>query len=293
MVIDQESNYLLITIFLSVINLIVVKDSFVMVYLLLQTTTILIGYIAAHFFNIKRDDQKNFNHKLIPGLALSLLVGSGFFYWFANTPALLKIWDGFIFIVFRTVGLILSPLEFLDSLEFGKKRESEEEIVMTEPEFMEQSDRETLVESIPTSTIITGIAIFVIILVILFIIRLYRQGLKNTEEKEKVHVDIYDESINKTNQAESWISKLFNFRSKKPDHRVRQLVFQFERRAIKYDKGRHRFETLEDWLQRLGFKVNFEVYQKVRYGDLNVTQQEIETLEAELKEVEYKWGRES
>ncbi|PAV27633.1 hypothetical protein CIL05_20950 [Virgibacillus profundi] len=64
------------------------------------------------------------------------------------------------------------------------------------------------------------------------------------------------------------------------------MVYKFERQAIKNNRGRYSFESIEDWFKRLKHDVNIATYQKVRYGDLEVSEQEIDQLGQQLKEIE-------
>jgi hypothetical protein len=75
---------------------------------------------------------------------------------------------------------------------------------------------------------------------------------------------------------------------KKPDHPVRRLVYDFEKRLAKTKFHRRKSETVENWLQRIGAASDLKIYQHVRYGMKTVDETEIELLKEELKSLEEK-----
>jgi len=54
---------------------------------------------------------------------------------------------------------------------------------------------------------------------------------------------------------------------KSPTDFVRKIIYQFEGKANKVKLGRIPYETLEEWLNRLGVSSYFNMYQMVRYGE--------------------------
>ncbi|WP_156324537.1 hypothetical protein [Bacillus sp. FJAT-27245] len=71
-----------------------------------------------------------------------------------------------------------------------------------------------------------------------------------------------------------------------PDNLLRREIFNLEYFAVKNGFGRLGFETVGEWLSRIGAPSNQRViglYEDVRYGDLNVTHSELEFARGELK----------
>ncbi|TCT15288.1 hypothetical protein EDD68_1376 [Melghiribacillus thermohalophilus] len=63
----------------------------------------------------------------------------------------------------------------------------------------------------------------------------------------------------------------------KPDHPVRKWFYEFEQFTQKHGLGRRLSETIEEWFARIGFSPeSVSIYQKVRYGDQTLTEEEIE-----------------
>src|SRR5690625_7470472 len=83
--------------------------------------------------------------------------------------------------------------------------------------------------------------------------------------------------------------KIFNIlrnQLKKPKHPIRRYVLKLEKKTMPHDYGRKPHETIEEWLKRIDIDTNLEIYQKVRYGKEEVTEQEAATLKAELRKIE-------
>ena len=63
------------------------------------------------------------------------------------------------------------------------------------------------------------------------------------------------------------------------------MVYDFEQKAAKSHKGRQPFESLEEWFERVDLDSNLSIYQKVRYGNDKITDQELKLLQAQLREM--------
>src|SRR5699024_11721321 len=77
-------------------------------------------------------------------------------------------------------------------------------------------------------------------------------------------------------------NRLYDSLFQRPSHPVRRLLYQFERKMIGTSYERHSFETIDRWSKRIGLATNLEVYQKVRYGNLEVNNEEVEKFKKEL-----------
>ncbi len=87
-------------------------------------------------------------------------------------------------------------------------------------------------------------------------------------------------------------------KQKPPEDEVRRLMFDLEQLAIKKKRGRLPNETLEEWLQReTTFNESFmKLYAKVRYGEMKLTDKEVETCRAmaeEIRKVMKQWKKAS
>ncbi|WP_284141158.1 hypothetical protein [Virgibacillus sp. LDC-1] len=65
-------------------------------------------------------------------------------------------------------------------------------------------------------------------------------------------------------------------------HPVRKMIVDFERKAINHRRGRKAYETLEEWFNRIGVSIDTDTYQKVRYGEKDVSKAEMTALKKQL-----------
>jgi len=78
---------------------------------------------------------------------------------------------------------------------------------------------------------------------------------------------------------------LFCKKEKRPSDLIRREIFDFEKYAQKMDAGRHPFETVEEWWQRVGLNGAdhaIHTYEKIRYGNQNYSHEELNQLKHEL-----------
>lgn len=73
---------------------------------------------------------------------------------------------------------------------------------------------------------------------------------------------------------------------RKPDHPIRKLLYQFEVRLTKRGFGRQPHETIENWFTRLQLSdYNIQIYQKVRYGGEEVSEEEVRSFKKNLQQI--------
>ncbi|WP_010652014.1 hypothetical protein [Oceanobacillus massiliensis] len=64
---------------------------------------------------------------------------------------------------------------------------------------------------------------------------------------------------------------------RQPEHLIRKYVLEFEKEANQNGYGRKKYETIEEWFIRLKLEPDdLELYQKVRYGNQELTNEEYE-----------------
>jgi hypothetical protein len=71
--------------------------------------------------------------------------------------------------------------------------------------------------------------------------------------------------------------KRFSEKQLPPEDMMRKEIFKFEKYAHKLNNGRYPFETLEEWLKRIGLNENEQIislYEKIRYGQESSTNEE-------------------
>src|SRR5699024_2148020 len=144
-------------------------------------------------------------------------------------------------------------------------------------------------------TVITIVAFCLMFAIIIFLTIKY---FKNRKKKEVVHRsnapsntadNIRYADIAVSQKAPKTHVRMF----KKPEHPIRKLVFRFERKEEKYNKGRLPFETVGEWLKRIGMDDELSIYQQVRYGDVSkVKEADIEFLKKRLNVLRDELGNE-
>lgn len=130
------------------------------------------------------------------------------------------------------------------------------------------------------------IVLLVIALCVFMIFRLVQRksGKKHIAKERDVLIRTEEEIDRQYGSFDGGYSK--QIFSRKPKNEVRKLVYQFEKRLAKTNHRRKPFETIENWLNRIGAGSELVVYQKVRYGNKEVENAEISHLKEELKTLE-------
>ncbi|ASK61126.1 hypothetical protein CFK37_02415 [Virgibacillus phasianinus] len=126
-----------------------------------------------------------------------------------------------------------------------------------------------------------GIAVVLLLAVIFFLSRKkLRDPGKNTK-RERIASDIVQgEFANKKKTG------FFNRSVEKPTNEVRLEVFKFEQSAARKGIGRKQSETIEEWFQRIGINASYlDIYQKIRYGGSNLTEDEIQLFNQQLEKI--------
>ncbi|MGY3716506.1 hypothetical protein ACWE42_13385 [Sutcliffiella cohnii] len=129
-------------------------------------------------------------------------------------------------------------------------------------------------------------AIIFLIIFIVALIYLRKVKVKRLDVEDDVS---YNTKTNKWRRKNEWWQK-------PPKDEVRKLVFDLEKLAYKKGRGRKRNETLEEWLVRESILSEqfFTLYEKVRYGELHLTENEIilcKELAKEIRETIKKWEK--
>ncbi|MFD2045116.1 hypothetical protein ACFSTA_15640 [Ornithinibacillus salinisoli] len=283
--VKRENFYLILTIVLGTGLVVLIKDTQVLMFVFVQLILVVIGNISSHVAVIKKTDQKAFNRSFwYRFLGIIFLVSLSFFLLSdVIRNAFLK--GYLLFTSGLTSGLsnILEPLPDVNLYDFVDYGTEEEQISELEnPEFKKS------ISNIPVVAMIYfGLTAIAIGFGAFFILRFFRTRFKF---KKETHEDnnIYQKSEEKLVHVKSQKRK-YRKKLKRIQHPARKVIYRFEHQAGKFQKGRKPFETIEEWLQRIGFDVNLEVYQKVRYGDIDVSDKEVEQLLVEVTNMEVKF----
>src|SRR5699024_6894896 len=131
-----------------------------------------------------------------------------------------------------------------------------------------------------------GTLIYVLIIIIAFIIiRLFRYRLLKRKIERNTPSLSYEKVINDHGEK-GLIKRIFG---KPPEHQVRKIIYRFEREAWKLKVGRHPYETLEEWLNRIDAPIDYGIYEKLRYGKKDVSKEEVDSLDHHLRAIVKRW----
>lgn len=230
--------------------------------------------------------------------ALILLAGSmilyGVYPLLRGMIGLLLAGVGFVFekVVIGIVGLLAwlgLDLRFLEGIVDEK---TYQQVTGNTGESMNQLEDLAEVPPVPSEgfDIINGwtITIFLIFMVIFagFLAKKsYRKVAEKSESKPVSSIE-YSSISRDTNHDVNYLIQ------SKPENPFRRKVFEFEQEAKERGLGRHRNETIEEWFKRLNLKPeNLNFYQKIRYGEMELTNSEEEQASFLLKELR-NWGNE-
>lgn len=129
-----------------------------------------------------------------------------------------------------------------------------------------------------TETISAETIMYIIIGLSLIIAVAFYYRNRNRFIRRKTKINDKDKTNIETEKLPYRFSELKEKRKKKaPKSEIRKAFFELERWAAKHQLGRYYDETVEQWLQRLQLDPNrykdvVHLYQKVRYGEQSVTE---------------------
>jgi hypothetical protein len=280
LVTNRGLSYIMLTGFSSVCMYLITKEIAVMIYLILQFIILVFGFILSQIAVVDKQIISKLNYYL--GLYyIGLLSLVGFVcYWVISQFYLFQLWDKIVYVIFSFVGRILYIFPFTEEFEF--KRAQNIAGMGTSEEGVEYSNSAlTTIASIFGVNVLIGV--FISLFGVFMLMMIYRKDYSPLDVANSGKVmNIISTSYNSLIIKSVLKSKMKNFVVYKR-HPIRKLIYDFERKAKKGNYGRKKFETLEDWLPRIGIQEkNLESYQRIRYGNMDVSEREVEDLKREL-----------
>lgn len=285
--VSRENKYLLCALILTAAVSILVNDSRVMVFLFLQLVILIGGYASSHLATIKREDRKHLDFKLPVYFVGALALSAGlFFLLFENLLTLARnVGQGFLSLLIGVIDTSTNVLSFIDVRQLGWPEQDADKVYSGDG-YWNELEEFNVIESMSLFIVIAIVVLFLALFVFFVVVFWKRRSKTQMHKEEKANT--HSHSINGLDHVEQSINRTFRNLIKRPDHPIRRMVYQFERKAVKNKKGRKQSETIEEWFNRIGINMEIEIYQKVRYGTKNVTDHEIEQLTAQLKAIETK-----
>lgn len=280
---NRENGYLILTLILTALAIMIVGDSQIIIYACLQVTMLIFGNILSHLAVLNKQDRHVFRWKTSTLILLPLTVGTILFIplYHSGHLILFKLWDGFsllIFILASTVGKILQLFE--NGQDGSELDEIEDGMPFIEDDQFNKNETESLIEVVAPYIFIAVILILMIIFVI-FVFKLSKRFKQRKSPAFAVSVATYDQIDEKERGIQSVFASIKQ-KFSRPAHPVRRYVYDFERKMSHTDNHRRPFETVEEWLTRIGLDDDLTTYQKVRYGEEEVPDEDIKQLKNHL-----------
>ncbi|MEN2768401.1 hypothetical protein [Ornithinibacillus xuwenensis] len=288
--VKRESIYILMTIILTIFVSILVHDSQIMLYPFLQFSILFIGFVFSHFIYVSKQDRKRIDYKIPVYFVGILSVGAFLFFILFEgfRTVTVTLWKGLLDGASGALIGISNMLSFLEVEQRGWPEQDNSDGHEFNPENAGQVIEEPSIVDQLTGLLVLGVTavlLCAIIIILLWVVkkRIVKR-LSGVEQRDEVTINVTEVSLEtpRENRSIFGIKRFF----KPPEHPIRKMLLQFERKANKKQKGRKPFETVEDWFNRIGLNANIEIYQRVRYGELNVSDDEKNTLKEQLKKME-------
>ncbi|SHF87228.1 hypothetical protein [Ornithinibacillus halophilus] len=286
--IHRENHYIVATLLLTAVVSILVHDSLVMLYPFLQFVILFLGYIFSQVYVVNSNDRKQINYRLPLYFVGLLAVGAGIFFVIFDSVrnTVLSLTQG----ILNGAGAALRGgsdlLSFFTVKERGWPKQTPEEAKHGDG-YWDELQQFNVIEG-GSILLIAGVSVILLVALGVIIYSLIKRKKRNSDASvEKSDAVSYGSLMDRNGQGQI-LKNPFKKYFKKPSHPIRKLVYQFEKKASKSNNGRMASETLEDWIARTRFNLNFDSYQKVRYGLKEVTDEELKELKLQLKEIETK-----
>ncbi|MDY0395984.1 DUF4129 domain-containing protein [Virgibacillus halophilus] len=283
---ERELFYLKAAFFVAAFDIIVVKESMAFVYTCFIFLIVISGYFTSQFIAVDRNSRKEtakiwktvlyFPSLLLGPVCLFLCVkGDQFLFWLWN-----KIINTLIYVA--TLPLYLLQLSDFDFQKFKAKEvktlEDNGERLLPEP----GDNGQTISEQAAAYVKWMFIALLLIALLYLVVRVLKRKHQVYDTTVSQLPRMHFEKEMKEKEAHKKFKHKLRQF-ALKPRHPVRRMMLAFEKGMREQKFGRKYSETVEEWLRRIGLDDQLEVYQKVRYGEKEVSKDEINELTSKLR----------
>ncbi|MCG3419677.1 hypothetical protein [Oceanobacillus jordanicus] len=285
-IISRESSYILLTLLLMVVVGMLVPDVRAMLFPFLVILLNVIGYLWSHLAALSKTERKQVDKKLIPAFVGILIAGALLIYltydlfsWMMTNQ-----FYGVISLIGGTLSWFANLLQFIEMPERGWP--DQENQTEAGDGYWNKIENNSLVEQITPYLAIAAVitlVLFAIVLLVLF----WRKRFKKPLSVEEADSSVSYSALDSHSDMDSGRTSRFNRWLNKPKHPIRKLVYQFERKAHKNKKGRRKYETIEEWFNRIDVNADLEIYQKVRYGEMEqVSESDVTKLRSAIKEAD-------
>lgn len=288
LILNRENGYLKITLLLATLFILFIQDPQVIYYTFGLFLLLIFGYVGGQLAIMDKQQRRQVDYKLFIIVFGTISLGALITYlsfdvlrWVTG-----KLWGAYSFFMVILGDLGIRFMEKVDWVypEIADPNEFEIEGNL-EQHVQDTSHNKLLLTGNVLTYVYIAIAVVIVALIIMYVIRLYKTKIQ-TDNVTHSKVVSYESLNNYDHNRRSIFKRMFNRYFNKPNDIVRKMVYDFEHKARKKGQGRYPFETIEDWLTRLQINDNLSIYQKVRYGEIEANDTEIEMLKEQLKKIE-------
>jgi|SRR5699024_1681955 len=291
----REAIYIILGIVISAFHLLIMNTWTFYGYFLLLLVFVFLGYIVSHIAVVKKQARKQFQYQLI-FYFFAILTGSAALFYLLADPikkSVFFLWH--LAVIMFTGGLkgFSAAVGYVLTGDIERGWPDQEDDGGN-PSSYPREEREAvsghyIMDYVNPGFVIAVACLLLVVIILLTIMFFNKRKRKKALNSGRKPADISHQSPLQYSGVDE-VPKGFRnpFRLfKKPEHPIRKLVFQFERKAEKNNKGRMPFETVGEWLTRIGMDDELAIYQKVRYGDAgNVSEEETVLLKSRLKKLQ-------
>lgn len=280
-----ESTYISATLLLTILGIFLMRNFDVVIVFITQIVVIVLGFTFSNLLVIEKENQRAF-HKtewakisgFFLGTILIIYLLSDTLSWVAS-----KFWSGIGGGITLFASLIARFFEWLGISDFFKSGVNQMEPIEGTPGFAEGETVEMHFEPSDGDhfNLLLAISIGAIVLFLMFII--YKSMKSKAYETEDLEANGFNIQPDEVKDDGRFFGKVFKRRKLKPNHPIRKIVYDFERKASKAKLGRMSHESIENWFERIGLEGDIQVYQKVRYGEQSTTVEEEDKLRNMIK----------
>lgn len=280
---ENEGLYLRIILIASIIIPLFIHDVSFVIFVVLSLLLLIVGNILRNMTMLPKEDRRSRSTWFLMSMLGVIVVAITIMYFSFNW---VRMAVGFVWGLITTVlaqlgGFLVYLISLIPIPEPLDDEEEEPDMGMGEspPEFYD--DSETLVEQA-----FTWILIVICIIAAYFIIRLVLRLMKQSFDRKAFTEDhvSYEHIEGVEREKKSWKNRLKNLIPQPKDH-VRKRMFQFEKAMKRTGNGRKQEETLEEWIRRMGWDIDFAMYQRVRYGTFEGTKEQAKQLKQQMDSI--------
>ncbi|WP_313801394.1 hypothetical protein [Cytobacillus sp.] len=240
------------------------------VLMIAQVLFIIIGGFIRRWLSLDIE-IKNKKQFILPFLSILLFIGIVGSLLTIGMNAIRGLFFSFLHIGVNIIAFITKPFfnwaesqDWSEQIEKLTSSQDSDESSVAQKELMELEQNVFLDPTIIATIIIIATLLF-------FFLYIYKRKRKDIGEEQKMNVPGFSTERSILNDSTAFFRRT---KTTPPKNPIRKEIYAFERFAKKMGLGRWPFESLPEWLLRMGINHSSDIitiYEKVRYGENHLT----------------------